>query len=664
MNMPGMEQLQQQSIPTLLAYGVLAVYALHFALDKIFDIAVLSPPEILWQGLVAITPAILILDSKQRSELRKDNSRSQRHAAKSEALQAMLGLRGNSTILKSLPAAREVIGTGVSNIVRRQSLSAPKKVTSEVPSGLGNWDNSCYQNSVLQALASLPNLQKWLEGAVSGLGADAGSSTMGNLQSLVKQLRDESNNGKHIWTPAKLKNMSSWQQQDAQEYFSKIMDELDKEAKKANASLRGKVGLESLNTAEIDYHTQDHDREESQARHLAHNPLEGWLAQRVMCTRCGNSDGYSMIPFNCLTVSLGTALSYSLEHCLDEYTRQEHIEGVECRRCTLLQAEEKLKKIVPIDSKAAKTSNTNQFANLASSAPAELGAQIAKRLLSIREALEKDDYSDDTLKKRCQIAAKAFVSSTKAKEAIIGRPPQSLVVHVNRSVFSETTGMLSKNYAHVRYPLQLDLRPWMLYRGGAPVEYRLSAVVTHKGAHENGHYICYRQHPSLSTADTSSDLDEDEPLLQEKWYQLSDADVYSASQSEALNPSAGGVFMLFYERIEADPKQNHSVSENGDVTGSVPLTDEVDDKFEDAETSTRDSTPSESDPPTVPPSVVSETETEITDYDGLDALSERGDGLHLTPAVGLHQLPRAPASPKDALRKDSVRSGNLNAMSV
>jgi ubiquitin carboxyl-terminal hydrolase 1 len=659
MNMTGMEQLQQQSIPTLLVYGILAVCALCYTLEHVFHIA-LSPPEILWQVLVAITPGILLLDSKQRAELGKDGIRSQRHAAKSEALQAMLGLRGNSTLLKSLPAAREVISTGVSNLVHRQSISAPKKVTSEVPSGLGNRDNSCYQNSVLQALASSPNLQKWLDGTVSGLGGDAGSSTMSNLQSLMQQLRDQGNNGKYLWTPSKLKNMSSWTQQDAQEYFSKIMDELDKEAKKANASLRGKVGLESLNTAEVDYHSKDQDRErtpESQAQQLAHNPLEGWLAQRVMCTRCGNSDGYSMIPFNCLTVSLGTGLSYSLEHCLDEYTRQEHIEGVECRRCTLLQAEEKLKKIVPIDSTAPKTNNTNQFANLASAAPTDLRAQIAKRLQSIQEALERDDYSDDTLKKRCQIAAKAFVSSTKSKEAIIGRPPQSLVVHVNRSVFSETTGMLSKNYAHVQYPLTLDVRPWMLYRGGPAVEYRLSAVVTHKGAHENGHYICYRQHPSASTADTLSDPDAEEPP-QEKWYQISDADVYNASQSEALNPSAGGVFMLFYERIAADPAQDQTVPEGETVAVGV------EDKFEDAEVSTRDTTPSESDPPTVPPSVVSETETEITDYDYLEALGERDDGLHLAPAIALNKLPRAPAMTKDALRKDSVRGGNLNAMSV
>lgn len=664
-----MEQLQQQSIPTLLAYGVLAIYALYFLLDQVFNIAVLSPPEVLWQGLITITPAILVLNSKQRSELGKDGVRSQIHAAKSEALRAMLGLRGNSTLLKNLPAARDVIGTGVSNIVRRQSITAPKKVTSEVPSGLGNRDNSCYQNSVLQALASLPNFQTWLESAISGLGVDAGSSTMGNLQSLMKQLRDQGNNGKYMWTPAKLKNMSSWQQQDAQEYFSKIMDELDKEAKKANASLSGKAGLESLNIADVDHHARVHDREqsrESQARHFAHNPLEGWLAQRVMCTRCGNSDGYSMIQFNCLTVSLGTALSYSLEHCLDEYTRQEHIEGVECRRCTLLQAEEKLKKIVSIGSSAAKTNNTNQFANLATAAPSDLQVQIAKRLQSIQEALDRDDYSDDTVKKRCQIAAKAFVSSTKSKEAIIGRPPQSLVVHVNRSVFSETTGMLSKNYAHVRYPLRLDLRPWMLYRGGSAVEYRLSAVVTHKGAHENGHYICYRQHPSTSTADTISDPDADEST-HEKWYLLSDADVYNASQSEALNPSAGGVFMLFYERIEASPKQVPTLQEGEHVAESIPCADGVDDAFEDAEASTRETTPSESYPPTVPPSVISDTETEITDYDYLEATSERADSLHFAPAIGLHQLPReAPATSKDALRKDSLQSGggHLNAMSV
>ncbi|KAF1827064.1 cysteine proteinase [Dissoconium aciculare CBS 342.82] len=650
----GMEQLQQQSIPTLLAYGIIAVYALYFVLDQVFNIAVLSPPELLWHGLVSVIPATLVLESNQRIELSKDSTRSQLYAAKSEAIREMLGLRGNGKLLKSLPAAREVIGTGVNTIARRKSISAPRAVTSELPSGLGNWDNSCYQNSILQALASLPTLQRWLEGAVLNIGTNAGSSTTGNLQRLVAQLRDAGNNGKHIWTPSKLKNMSSWQQQDAQEYFSKILDEMDKEAKKVNAAMGVKVGLESLNAPEIDYHMRDHDEEHSRAsknRRLAHNPLEGWLAQRVMCIRCGASDGYSMIPFNCLTVSLGTGLSYTLENCLDEYTRREDIEGVECRRCTLLHAEEKLRKIVPFKTIMTEPAqNANQSAKLAPALPQDLQAQVAKRLQAIQEALGRDDYSDKTIKGACQIAQKAFVSSTKSKEAIIGRPPQSLVVHVNRSVFSETTGMLSKNYAHVKYPLQLDLRPWTLYRDGPAVEYRLSAVVVHKGAHENGHYICYRQHPSACARDEIRNPEADEPS-DEKWFRLSDADVYNASQSEALNPSAGGVFMLFYERIKMNLEPDHTILEE-EFTEAAVSQKEVEKEYV------------ESEPPTVPPSVISETDTEITDYDYLDAMSERDDSLHLAPAIGLHQLPRTVATPKDAVRKDKVRNNTYTAMSV
>lgn len=235
-----------------------------------------------------------------------------------------------------------------------------------------------------------------------------------------------------------------------------------------------------------------------------------------------------MIPFNCLTVPLGSQFAYDLEECLDEYTKSEDIEGVECRSCTLLHAQRKLRQL---------------------ELPAELRAQIAKRLKAIDKALEEDDFSDKTLKQECQISAKGFVSSTKTREAIVGRAPKSLAIHVNRSVFDEMTGMQRKNYAHVRYPFELNLKPWMLQVGDTPAQYRLSAVVTHYGRHENGHYICYRKHPRAEIVDDSFEPDDDVyGAVKGGWWRLSDEDVSSVTEQDVLDQ--GGVFMLFYERVE------------------------------------------------------------------------------------------------------------------
>ncbi|KAK4505495.1 hypothetical protein PRZ48_003458 [Zasmidium cellare] len=520
-----LQDIPRPTITTGLAYGFIFLYALYYLLNYL-DFPVLSPREAIWNAVVYCLPTPLLLDAARRQELQANGMISQTHAAKSDALRRMLGLGGNA-ILQKLPSG-DAIGMG--GIMRRMSTSvagskAPPVVTSDAPAGLGNWDNSCYQNSVLQALSSLPSLSEWLS-VSEPPDAQSGSTTNTSLQELIGKLRDSTNNGRHIWTPAKLKNMSSWQQQDAQEYFSKIMDELDKEAAKAASSKEEKHGLETL-VEQTDAEKQ-HDVAEEKKELLPRNPLEGLVAQRVACTSCGFSEGYSMIPFNCITVPLGTKSVYELEDCLDAYTESEDIEGVECRSCTLLHAQKKLQQL---------------------ELPPELRGQIAQRLKAIEEALEKDDFSDKTLKQECQIPTKQFVSSTKTREAIIGRAPKSLVIHVNRSVFDEITGMQRKNYAHVQYPMDLYLQPWMLPASRNPSQYRLSAVVTHYGRHENGHYICYRKHPRAEIADDAIEPDDDVyGAVKEGWWRLSDEDVSPVSVYDV--EQQGGVFMLFYERVK------------------------------------------------------------------------------------------------------------------
>lgn len=530
-----LESLQDLPRPTItagLAYGFLFLYALHYLLNYL-NVPVLSPREAIWNVLVYCLPTPLLLDAVRRQELQANEMFSQTHAAKSDALRRALGLGGNA-ILQKLPSG-DAIGMG--GIMRRMSTSVvgskrPGVVTSDAPAGLGNWDNSCYQNSVLQALTSLGSLTEWLN-VSEPPDAQNGSTTNASLQELVGKLRDPTNNGKHIWTPAKLKNMSSWQQQDAQEYFSKIMDELDKEAAKAAKAAKAmeeKHGLETL--VENEGVEKQPGKVEEERNSFPRNPLEGLVAQRVACTSCGFSEGFSMIPFNCLTVPLGTKFVYDLEECLDEYNKSEDIEGVECRSCTLLHAQKKLRQL---------------------ELPAELRGQIAQRLKAIEDALENDDFSDKTLKQECQIPAKQFVSSTKRREATVGRAPRSLVVHINRSVFDEMTGMQRKNYAHVQYPLNLDLQRWMLPADNTPTRYHLSAVVTHYGRHENGHYICYRKHPRMEITDDAIEPDDEVyGAVKEGWWRLSDEDVSPVTVYDV--EQQGGVFMLFYERVdESDP---------------------------------------------------------------------------------------------------------------
>ena len=502
-----------------------------------------------------------------------------------------MGMGGNA-VLQKLPAE---------GIMRRMSGVGRQQATSDAPPGLGNWDNSCYQNSVLQGLASLDSFKTYL--GVRG-GEEGESSTTSTLQDFVGKLNNGSNNGRHLWTPAKLKNMSSWQQQDAQEYYSKILDELDKEASKSVAASTPKPGLESI----VEVKSENEKADAGEAGDAQQNPLDGLLAQRVACTKCGYSEGLSMIPFNCLTLPLGSSeTAYLLEECLDEYTKLEEISDVECGKCTLLRAEQQLTKMLPPPPTYRSADAEPAFDCKTLSLPPELRAQAFQRLSAIQRALEEEDFADRTLHETCQIPKKARVSSTKTRQAVIGRAPQSLALHVNRSVFDETTGIQRKNYAHVRWPARLDLRSWILpterdegedatssllrteddkgdadmSAGDESLVYRIKAAVTHYGRHENGHYICYRQHPARPRVEEELDSVDEEVQkpdsgVEMRWWRLSDEDVSSVSESEVLKQ--GGVFMLFYEREQMPtmpPREHATVVEAAIATSSLAAPTEV-----------------------------------------------------------------------------------------
>ncbi|KAH7342610.1 hypothetical protein BKA65DRAFT_294798 [Rhexocercosporidium sp. MPI-PUGE-AT-0058] len=522
---------------------------------SILDYDVLPLPELLWNAVVYVTPPRLLdaVESYQNplritNPALKDIPRT--HAEKSEAMRRVLGLDRPGGIIESVAqAGRRRLSTlpGI-------NLSAQGDGR---PAGLGNWDNSCYQNSVLQGLASLDSLSGYLtnpiiEDPVEGV--EKPDMKMAEaLRDLIATLNDPSNNGRRIWTPATLKNMSSWQQQDAQEYFSKVLDEIDKEMGNIAKLVRSSQGFESDDSSGPRSQSQ-----EPSPISTFRNPLEGLIAQRVGCMRCGYSEGLSMIPFNCLTVPLTRSWECDVSECLDEYTKLEEIEGVECGKCTLLKYQRLLTLLVDKQKPFGTVDETHK--------------KVADRLAAIETALDEDDYEEKTLAKKLTIASKNRTSSTKSRQAVIARPPKSLVVHFNRSIFDEMTGELKKNTSHVKFPRVLDLGPWCLGSSGSentmteewllnpdkPMiasikrqsrllgpTYELRAVVTHYGRHENGHYVCYKKSPISEPEDGEENK---EFQRKEQWWRLSDDEVTKVSEDNVLGQ--GGVFMLFYDCIE------------------------------------------------------------------------------------------------------------------
>jgi ubiquitin carboxyl-terminal hydrolase 1 len=575
-----------------------------------WDYATLSPPDLLWNCLVYVTPSRLLdlVDNDMQSSTISSSTLTgfpRTHAAKSETMRRILGFDKTGGIMTTVAQAGR---RRLSNLPGLRSM-----VTDESrPAGLGNWDNSCYQNSVLQGLASLRSFPGYLGDPILQSSDDKinrpDMDMVDSMRDLISTLKDPASNGKTVWTPTALKNMDSWNQQDAQEYFSKVLDEIDKEVDKAASAMREINGLRSNQGLAAATETNTSPRNEPSSI-LARNPLEGLIAQRVGCTACGYSEGLSLIPFNCLTVPLGQARSYDISQLLDEYTKLEWIEGVQCGKCTLLKVQRLLNILLERNSDGEDNDRSRN--------------NIMLRLKAVNEALENDDYEDKTLTQKCQISPKSRQTTTKSKQWVVARPPKSLAVHFNRSVINPMTGAATKNTAGVTFPKFLDLAPWclgsitsknpahdeewlvdpaqsMISGSSRPSTthgpiYELRAVVTHRGGHENGHYICYRKHPILLSSD---DANSNELKETEKWWRLSDADVTIASEAEVRSQGGQGTaFMLFYDCIQlANPALQEKSAEALNITeeiaraASIPLpADDANDISESDNSSTTES---------------------------------------------------------------------------
>ncbi|KAM0357307.1 hypothetical protein HYE67_004266 [Fusarium culmorum] len=547
----------------------------------------------LWDGLVFIVPERLLdaINTPDTSTtttslpmLRAERSR---HDVKSNKMRRVLGLDRSGGVMSSVLQ------------VRSRALSLTGSVMGLkgepfCPPGLGNMDNSCYQNSILQGLSSLKPLPEYLEASDDSGDQDVAQT----LRTLIADLNDGTNYGRTLWTPGVLKSMSTWTQQDAQEYYSKILDDIDKSVAKAVKSAQPQHPGLAVKMDKDDTTASEHSDDSGyqsminySENNLPHNPLEGMLAQRVACVQCGHSDGLSMIPFTCLTLSLGLNKNqHDLYERLDAYSKVEAIENVECTKCTLVRTQQQLS---AMSKKMQENGSPNE----------KVLEHLNQRLEAVELALEEDDFDDKTLTEKCKISAQNKVSSTKTKQIVISRPPKSLAIHMQRSVFDPSTFNMMKNSAPVDFPMTLDLAPWCLGSTGSnPLDeksrleeewvtdprksmvagdqgssklagpiYELRAVVTHYGRHENGHYICYRKYPRRSPptkvaeddvpdnkagaqSETSTDEKErDEPEMD--WWRLSDHNVSQVSEDVVLSLSPG-VFMLFYDCVDPSMVMN------------------------------------------------------------------------------------------------------------
>jgi ubiquitin carboxyl-terminal hydrolase 16 len=388
--------------------------------------------------------------------------------------------------------------------------------------GLSNAANDCFINSVLQALAGLPDLRIYLirethrrmldgpevydvdperQNAQSGTarpakleGLQKGILTHG-LKDILDNLNERPIYKKTISPQPFIRSLElafgtriSRQQQDAQEFLQIVTERLCDEYHAGGKARRQatRLGITITNgdgaseRREIEEQFGAAPPESSGSNGIEEEPeedgaptdeegfpFEGKIESQIECQTCHFKPKPTVSTFVTLTLNVPQASSTTLSACLDGMLKQEYIDDFKCERCRLDHAlksrERELTQATDVDVKG------------------RLETDISK----IRQALEEDpeqppegvELPDSSQAPKCRISRHMYISQF----------PKVIAIHLSRSTFA-IGAMSTKNLAKVAFPEALPLGS-LLHRNN----YRLLGMVTHKGSHNSGHYESFRR---------------------------------------------------------------------------------------------------------------------------------------------------------------------------
>ncbi|KAG0670561.1 hypothetical protein C6P45_002127 [Maudiozyma exigua] len=349
--------------------------------------------------------------------------------------------------------------------------------------GLLNEGNTCFMNSVLQSLASSEELMSFLkETVVDGKEDEKNVNFSIALLDLLNKL-DGKYGRERAWfeTTKLLKTMSNgpnkniilgYDQEDAQEFFQQILLDLEKDVKLVNDIDKDEekenkqkhipeshlpddallnqdnlqtVGTVYIPTDQIEPNLVESEKSKHYTPYKLITPLDGTTVERVGCLSCGENGGIRYSVFSGLSLNLPSeniGATLKLSELLNEWSKPEIIEGVDCNRCGLNAVREHLQ---------------HQLES-SSSLPAKLTDAIKERISKLDEVLAKpviddEDYKrlhTDNMVRKC----------SKSKQILMSRPPPLLSIHINRSVFDPQTFMIRKNNSRVLFKTRINLGPW------------------------------------------------------------------------------------------------------------------------------------------------------------------------------------------------------------
>ncbi|KAI7899852.1 uncharacterized protein BX663DRAFT_459516 [Cokeromyces recurvatus] len=420
-------------------------------------------------------------------------------------------------------------------------------------SGLVNMGNTCFLNSVLQALSSLLHLHIYLK-HISYISNHTSLPVTRSLLKTIRALtmpryRYTSFRPLDIITAlSSNRRIINREQQDAQEFFQLVSSAIDTEGQKVVKSLDN--GLRVL--------LQKH-----QHMNTLENPFIGLLANRLSCMECGYTSAIRHFSFNNIQLNVPNRYTTSLEECLSQFTSIEYLQDASCRRCSFVTTIKALTaEIETLKQQSKRQSNKKKKRELLTQLVSleKVKQEIENRLKMGR--IEEENDQDRLLKS---------VSCMSTKQVMLAKPPKILCLHISRSAFLHT-GAVYKNSCHLIFPEYLDLSPFctngtLNTRPNMPISvpseqhqyYKLMSVVVHYGSHSFGHFVAFKRRIYTNQCQCC-ECNRDKGLENWKcqndtWYRISDTKVELCSVEDVMRSNP---YMLLYELI--NKKENPSIN--------------------------------------------------------------------------------------------------------